>query len=59
MKEQLSVVGWKRVSIAAVAGVVLALAVTSAWRDRNGWCARFYPDGSREVLYGAECQMPE
>ena len=59
MKEKLSEVRWKRVSIAAVAGVVLALAATSAWRDKHGWCARFYPDGSRKVLYGAECQMPQ
>jgi hypothetical protein len=61
MKEQLSAVRWKRLSLASVAGVVLLMAAMTAydqWRKRDGWCVRFYPDGSEKIIYGIECQRP-
>jgi len=61
MKEQLSAVRWKRLSLASVAGVVLLMAATTAydqWRKRDGWCVRFYPDGSEKIIEGIECQRP-
>ena len=59
MKEQLSAVRWKQVSIKVVMGVALVLVAATAydaWRRRDGWCVQLYPDGSQKVLYGAECQ---
>ena len=58
MKEQLSAVRWKRLSLATVAGVVLLMAATTAydqWRKRDGWCVQYSPDGSEKLLYGSEC----
>jgi len=62
MRGQLSAVRWQRVGITVAAGGVLVLAATTtynAWRKRDGWCVRFYPDGSEKVLYGAACQIPK
>jgi len=39
-----------------LAVVFATFAGYDAWRKRNGWYTRFYPDGSGEVLYGAECR---
>ncbi len=59
MKQQLAGVCWKRISIKVTVGVVLMLAVITAydaWRRSDGWCVQYYPDGSEKVLYRAECQ---
>ena len=57
--EQLSAVRWKRISLTAIAGIGIFLVVSTAydsWRRRDGWCVRYFPDGSNETLYGADCQ---
>jgi hypothetical protein len=57
--QQLSVVRWKRIGIASVAGIAVVLAISTAydtWRRRDGWCVRFYPDGSEKTIYGSDCQ---
>lgn len=61
MKEQLSAVRWKRISITIAAGMVVIFTATAAyqhWRMRDGWCVRYYPNGSEKVLYGADCNLP-
>jgi hypothetical protein len=61
MRQQFTAVRWKRLSIAAAIGIVLVLAATTAlnqWRKRDGWCARFNPDGSQKILYGTDCDLP-
>jgi hypothetical protein len=61
MRQQLSAVRWKRLSLTSVAGIVLlmaAMATYDQWRKRDGWCVRFYPDGSEKIVYGIECQGP-
>ncbi len=62
MKEQLTAVRWKRLSIAAAIGIVLVLGATTAldqWRKRDGWCVRFNPDGSQKTFYGTDCDLPK
>ncbi len=62
VREQLTAVRWKRLSIAAAIGIVLVLAATTAldqWRKRDGWCVRFNPDGSQKTLYGTDCDLPK
>ncbi len=62
MREQLTLVRWKRLSIATAIGIVLVLAATTAveqWKRRDGWCVRFYPDGSEKTLYGSDCNPPK
>ena len=59
--EQLSAVRWKRVGVAITAGVAVFLVASygyDAWRRRNGWCVRFYPDGRQQIFYGTDCQKP-
>ena len=59
MKEKLSAVRWRRVSLAIATGLILILAaatVYDAWRKRNGWCVLFYPDGSQKIFYGDDCE---
>jgi hypothetical protein len=61
MRQQLSAVRWKRLSLTSVAGIILLMAAMTAydqWRKRDGWCVRFYPDGSEKIIYGIECQRP-
>jgi predicted lysophospholipase L1 biosynthesis ABC-type transport system permease subunit len=61
MKEQLSAVRWKRVSLAIATGMVVIFGATTAyqrWRMRD-WCVRHYPNGSEKVLYGSDCNIPK
>ncbi len=54
-------VRWKRVTISVGVGLTLAMAVATTvdvWRRRDGWCIRFYPNGSQKTLYGADCNFP-
>jgi hypothetical protein len=58
-KEQLGAVRWKRISLTAIAVIALFLVVSTAydsWRRRDGWCVRYFPDGTNKTLYGADCQ---
>jgi hypothetical protein len=60
--KQLTTVRWKRLSISAAVGIILVLAATTAleqWKRRDGWCIRIYPDGSQQILYGADCNLPK
>lgn len=49
---------WQRVGLAIALGVVammLAGIAFDRWRVRNGWCARFFPNGEQKILYGDDC----
>ncbi|MBN3922058.1 hypothetical protein [Nostoc sp. NMS4] len=55
IKRQIS---WKKVAITIGVAALILMAGTIAydhWRISQGWCARFYPDGSQKVLYGDDC----
>ncbi|BBD63442.1 hypothetical protein NIES2109_62920 (plasmid) [Nostoc sp. HK-01] len=48
----------RRVAILVAIGVVAVILTGIAidrWRVRDGWCARFYPNGDRKILYGDDC----
>jgi hypothetical protein len=59
MKERLSAVRWKKVSIGIVIGLVLSLAASTIYtklRMKDDlWCVQIFPDGSEKTFYGAEC----
>lgn len=62
MREQLSALRWKRLSLTSVAGLVLVMAAVTAydqWRKRDGWCVMFYPDGSGSYVDLAQDQASE
>ncbi|MGB7444045.1 MAG: hypothetical protein WA919_23515 [Coleofasciculaceae cyanobacterium] len=51
---------WKLVILAPALGLMLWLTagdVYRRWKIRDGWCARYYPDGSQEFFYGADCKQ--
>jgi hypothetical protein len=62
MRQQLTAVRWKHLSIAAAIGILLVLAAITAveqWRIRDSWCVRFYQDGSQKTVYGTGCNQPK
>ncbi|MEH1868997.1 MAG: hypothetical protein V7K69_28940 [Nostoc sp.] len=49
---------WQRVGLAIAFGAVVVMLTGIAvdrWRVRNGWCARFLPNGQQKVFYGDDC----
>jgi len=59
VNQQLPRISWKLVILAPVLGLILWLTAADIyrrWKIRDGWCSRYYPDGSQEFFYGAECQ---
>lgn len=51
-------ISWRKVAITVGIGALVLMAGTIAydhWRVSQGWCVRFYADGSRKVLYGDDC----
>ncbi len=59
LNEQLGAVRWKRIGLTAVAGIAAMLVISTAydtWRRRDGWCVRFYADGSAKTFYGSDCK---
>ena len=62
MKQQLSAVRWKKVSLAIVVGLVLSFAASTIYaksRMKDDLsCVQVFPDGSEKTFYGAECYPP-
>jgi hypothetical protein len=62
MKERLSAVPWKKVSIAIGVGLVLSLAASTIYtksRMKDDLsCVQIFPDGSEKTFYGADCYPP-
>ncbi len=50
---------WKRILLATGLGTLVIFTAVTAYREyqvrTQGWCVRFYPDGSRKALYGNDC----
>ncbi|MDZ8138849.1 MAG: hypothetical protein RM049_26695 [Nostoc sp. DedQUE04] len=50
---------WKRVLLATGLGTLAIFIAVTAYREyqirTQGWCVRFFPDGSKKVLYGDDC----
>ncbi|MHC5615459.1 MAG: hypothetical protein ACYTXA_31955 [Nostoc sp.] len=61
MKELQSVqrqISSKKVALTVGIGILVLAAGTLAydhWRVSQGWCGRFYPDGSEKLMYGDDC----
>ncbi|NEP00662.1 MAG: hypothetical protein F6K58_18730 [Symploca sp. SIO2E9] len=58
MNQQLSVIPWTRIGLVLVVGMVVwstSFRAYHRWKIRDGWCARYHPDGSEEIFYGAQC----
>ncbi|MBN3925624.1 hypothetical protein [Nostoc sp. NMS4] len=51
-------ISWKKVAITVGFATLILMAGTIAydnWRVSQGWCARFYPDGTKKIMYGDDC----